>query len=85
MVMTSSLRFHWRSLVKEARREVAKTLHGGGIRRWYGNTIRWVDWSRADYYAAHGGSANMRFEGQVGTTTTKIALLKNAFASRSRR
>ena len=74
------LRFHWEVSRRKLGGRWRKLSHGGGIRRWYGYTIRVVDWSRAakDHYAAHGGLPNMRFEGQVGTTTTKIAF-ENAF------
>ncbi|MBA4173776.1 MAG: class I SAM-dependent DNA methyltransferase, partial [Hyphomicrobium sp.] len=74
------LRFHWEISREKLGGRWRKLSHGGGIRRWYGNTIRVADWDHRakNHYAAHGGLPNVRFEGRVGATTTKIAF-ENAF------
>ncbi|WP_339280268.1 BREX-1 system adenine-specific DNA-methyltransferase PglX [Lysinibacillus sp. FSL P2-0066] len=49
-------------------------LNGGDFKKYYGNDILVVDWSKdsQNYYASHGGLLNPKFVGKVGLTWNLI-------------
>lgn len=55
--------------------------NGGIFRRWRGNDIDFVDWSKTakSYYALHGGLYNQKYAGKRGVCWNLITSYKNGF------
>lgn len=75
------VRYHWE--VDENKLSTKWKLYekGGEYRRWYGNRLYVVDWSKnaRDFYASNGGLSQTQFWGKKGITWSAITSSSNSF------
>ena len=79
------LRFHW-----EVNAKSEKWIpygKGGEFRKWFGNDLYSVDWSRSarKFYASHGGLCNSKFWNKSGITWSFVTSYKPSFRFKEER